>query len=191
MMLRITNTADNPSIQHDVQTDAFDSDLRCDLMLVGAGGSVSFISGLRTFSGIGIRLFIDWVARCYKCLEHFSIVPHPKDFSLKNLASLLYSGSCPPYGARLQTAPRSANNMACSYSVARLYQTLPTKITMCLPGLRTLTRLPNFTNNTATAHTTTWSLPNSTKPYHAVDILSIGVIMNIIQKREKNLEEIH
>ena len=48
MMLRITNTADNPSIQHDVQTDAFDSDLRCDLMPVGAGGSVSFISGLNS-----------------------------------------------------------------------------------------------------------------------------------------------
>ena len=118
----------NPTFKSARCRDTADGDTGSECFNSGRTSSVR-TKGFSNFSGSCPKSLLDIYAylRRITKVEHFYYVPHPKDFSLKNLASLLYSGSCPPYGARLQTAPRSANNMACSYSVARLYQTLPTK----------------------------------------------------------------
>ena len=53
------------------------------------------ISGLSlSYSlSVGILLFIDWVVRWNKSMEHFSYAPHPNYFYLEIVASLSYSGS--------------------------------------------------------------------------------------------------
>ena len=104
------------------QSGEWCSDLRYCLIPVFEGGSVCLISGLN-----------DWCCMVYltaqTTVEHFTVVPHPKDFFPKSDASLTVLGHCASYDTTVGQAGEQstpANNMACSHgAITKSYQSLP------------------------------------------------------------------